>query len=78
MNLVGDCRVVGVSTGEGQRGTYYNVSVICDGEPFRLACTQNVYNLAKTLEFGAERKLVVDLRLYGRDWGLRITDLVEV
>ena len=32
----------------------------------------------KMLEFGAERQLTVDLRLYGRDWGLRVVKLDEV
>lgn len=78
MILQGDCRVIGASSGEGQRGTYYNVSVTSDGEPYRLGCTQEVYSKAKTLEFGAEMRMFIDMRLYGRVWGLRVTGLEEV
>lgn len=74
MLTVTDSKIIGCSKGEGQRGTFYNVSFMNEGEPYRISCTKEIYELATNCDFGEEKRLVLDLRLYGREWGVRVVD----
>lgn len=79
MKVRGVFKVIGASSGEGQRGIWYNVSIVDnDGEALRLNCNKGVFDAAKNLPFGSEITFVIDARLYGRDWGVRAIDLEEV
>lgn len=75
MNLNSDGVFIGVNTGQGQRGAYYNISVMSDGEPYRLNATAEAYNIAKDFEFGTECRFTIAARLYDRSWILRIVDI---
>ena len=75
MLLITDATFLGVSSGEGQRGAYYNISFMSDNEPFRLNATKEAYEKAKDLDFGFECKLHVSARLFDRNWILRVIDL---
>lgn len=75
MVSISDGKVIGCSERQGQNGSYYLISVVIDGEAVQFMANKDIYEVAKSLEFGEERKVVLDLRRFGRDWSIRIIDL---
>lgn len=75
MLCAADGKVIGTSQRQGQNGLYYLVSIVVDGDAMQFLTDENVYMIAKTCEFGEEKKVTFDLRRYGRDWGVRVNSL---
>lgn len=66
-----DSLILGTKTGSTERGTWYNVSVMINDEPFQLSASKEAFELAKSCEFGTEKKMIAELRLYQGNWRLR-------
>ena len=76
MLSVTDCKYLSSTERDGKNGKYYQVTILCEDEPIQLLSTKDVYEITKTLEFGEERRAQLDIRRYGREWGLRLVDLL--
>ena len=67
-----DSLILGVKTGTTERGTWFNVSCLVDDEPFQLSASKEAYEIAKSCDFGTEKRMVAELRLYQGNWRLRV------
>ena len=76
MLSITDCKFLSSAEREGKNGKYYQVTILCEDEPIQLLSNKDVYEISKNLEFGAERRALLDIRKYGKDWGLRLVDLL--
>lgn len=76
MLSVSDCKFLSSAEKEGKNGKYYQITILCEDEPIQLLTSKDVYEISKNLDFGDERRALLDVRKYGREWGLRIVDLL--
>lgn len=70
-----DGAFVGRRSGSTDRGTWYGVSLVIEGEAENYNCNKIVYDKCQDMSIGAECIVSADVRRYGRDWSIRINDL---
>lgn len=68
-------RLLSASTGESERGKWYSLSGLAEDTPYQFRCTEDVFHLAKNLEFGQEVTATIDFRLYDRNWFPRVINI---
>lgn len=68
-------RYLGIQSGEGQRGRYYNFSFMLDGETYSIRCSEEVAIASGKLSFGDEVTIHLELRNYRGDWFPRIVEM---
>ena len=71
----GIAQFIGRRSGQGQRGPWYQISIVSEGEPVSLRCSPNVYDECGNLEFGDEISFNLNSRLYDHQWVLSISSL---
>lgn len=77
MVTVGNAKYIGRRSGATERGTWYQISIVYDGEPVSLRCRPAVYEACGNLDFGEDIAFNLESRLFNRDWVLQIVSLVE-
>lgn len=75
MVLKGFGKFIGTQAGSSQRGPWYNVNFAIDGEPEKFRASPEAYNKCLTFEFGQEATIDIDVRMYDRQWILRVIDV---
>lgn len=73
----GTAQFIGRKTGQGQRGPWYQISLVTDGEPVTLRCSPHVYDQCGSCDFGEEIDFLLESRLFDRQWVLSISSLGE-
>ena len=73
----GTAKFIGRRTGQGNRGPWYMVSLVTEGEPITLRCSPHVYDQCGSFEFGEEIDFLLESRLFDRQWVLSISSLGE-
>lgn len=64
-----DAKYLGKKKRQNKEGKdWFQLSVLSDGEPVSLRCSQDVFNKIDAFIFGDDVTLVIDLRQWGRDW----------
>ena len=77
MVIHADSIIIGAKSGTTERGTWYNVSLVINEEPYQLSATKEAFNVCNNAEFGKEMKMIAELRLYQGNWRLRVLDFEE-
>ena len=77
MIVITDVSIIGSKTGTTERGTWYNVSIVNDGEPYQISATKEAFNICNAAEFGKQMKMIAELRLYQGNWRLRAINFEE-
>lgn len=72
------CKFLGVSSGEGQRGKFYEISFLIDGDTYKIRCDDNVFAEGAKLHLGDDVELRLELRNYRGDWFPRIKGLTVI
>lgn len=72
-----DGKIIGCAEREGKNGKYNLLSFVSDGEAYQIMCSEEIYEQAKSMDFGEERKISLELRRYGTDWSLRVIGLED-
>ena len=72
-----DATIIGSKTGTTERGTWYNVSLVINDEPYQLSATKEAFDVCNNAEFGKEMEMIAELRLYQGNWRLRVIGFKE-
>lgn len=77
--MLGKChgQYIGRNSGTSQRGPWYQISVVTDGEPYTLRCRPHVFERAGAFNFGDEFDFDIELRVYDRSWNLTVAAIDE-
>lgn len=68
MVCVAGCKFIGKRSGEGQRGTWFQLALLNDGDTVNMRCTEKVYKSLEYAEFGDDLTIQINLRNFRGDW----------
>lgn len=72
-----DAKIIGSKSRATERGTWYDVSLVIDDEPYQLMATKEAYDVCNNAEFGTEMEMIAELRLYQGSWRIRVIGFKE-
>lgn len=77
MDLLTDGKFIGRKSGQGKNGTWYQISVLSDGDTYTIRCSDVAYGQCANLALGDDVSIRLSLRIYNRDWIPRIEAINE-
>lgn len=63
---------IGSKMGTTERGKWFQISLVNNGEPYQLRTNKEVYEIATNLAFGDEVQAELDIRYYNNGWSIRV------
>lgn len=77
MELLTDGKFIGRKSGQGKNGTWYQLSILSDGDTYTMRCTGAAFAQCSNLALGDDVAIRLSLHLYNRDWIPRIESINE-
>lgn len=68
MVCVAGVKFIGKRSGEGQRGQWYQLALMNDGDTLNMRCTEKVFKYLEAAEFGDDLTIQINLRNFRGDW----------
>lgn len=77
MDLLTDAKFIGKKSGQGKNGTWYQLSILADGDTYTMRCTGAAFGQCASLSLGDDITIRLSLNLYNGDWIPRIETINE-
>lgn len=75
MVSVASVQYLGKRSGTSERGPWYQISVLADGEPFEMRCDPEVFTLCDQKKLGDDLKIYISMRRYQNNWIPRVQNV---